>query len=345
MKRSLFAGLSKSALDKRKKITQPPFIPPMLATLTTDYFSSNEWVYEHKFDGERCQAIKKDGAVRLLSRNRRVINNEYPDLVKAFEKQRADNFIVDGEIVATHKGLSDFELLQSRINLKDLEAIEAKTKEVPVSLRIFDLMYASGYDLRKMPLLARKAVLKKLLNYNDILTYTEHKVGDAIAYFKKACQLHWEGLIVKKSDSIYEGIRSPHWLKFKCIMQQELVIGGYTSPKGGRTDLGALLVGYYAKNKKLKFAGKVGTGYSEETLRMLGKKLRAIAAKKCPFSDYDGPQINVHWVRPILVGEFGFAQWTNAGKLRVGRYRGLRNDKSAKDVVKEVPKKFIHIPK
>ena len=266
-----------------------------------------------------------------------MINNEYPELAIAFEKQTADDFIIDGEIVAVYKGISDFELLQSRINLQDLKRIQARTKEIPVAIRIFDVMYAGGYDLRNLPLLDRKKVLQKLIDYNDRITYTEHKSGNGIAYFKKACKLKWEGLIAKKADSIYVGIRSPNWLKFKCIMKQELAIGGYTSPKGSRTDFGALLVGYYEKGK-FKYAGKVGTGYNHEILKMLGKKLRAIEIKKCPFVNYDESTQNVHWVKPQLVAEFQFAQWTNAGKLRVGRYKGLRDDKAAKDVVKEMPK-------
>lgn len=343
--KNLFAGLSAESLKKRKKMNEPSFIPPMLATLTTDYFSSPDWIYEHKFDGERCQVIKKDGKVHLISRNKREINNEYPELAKAFDKQSADDFIVDGEIVATLKGISDFELLQSRINLKDLNRIQAKTAQVPVAIKIFDVMYAGGYDVRDLPLLDRKKILQKLLKYNDLITYTEHKNGNGLAYFKKACKLKWEGLIAKKADGIYEtGRRSPRWLKFKCIMKQELAIGGFTAPKGSRIDFGALLVGYYEKGK-FKYAGKVGTGYTQEILKMLGKKLRALEIKKCPFSNYDESLQGVHWVKPKLVAEFQFAQWTNAGKLRVGRYKGLRDDKAAKDVVKEMPKALPGIPK
>ena len=198
-------------------------------------------------------------------------------------------------------------------------------------------MYVDGYDTRELPLYARKDILKKLLTYNNILEYTEHKVGDGIPFFKQACKLKWEGLIAKRFDSEYVGKRSHDWLKFKCIMKQELVIAGYTSPKGSREYFGALLVGYY-DNGKLIYAGKVGTGYSEEILEFLGKKLQKLEIKTCPFDQYDTSTKDVHWVKPILVAEFQFAQWTNAGKLRVGRYKGLRDDKAAKDVVKEIPK-------
>lgn len=340
MKNSLFSGISVESLKRRKKINQPSFIPMMLATLTNDYFSSNDWIYEHKFDGVRCQVIKKDGKVYMLSRNHNLMNGEYPEIARAFEKQSADDFIVDGEIIATLKGVSDFELLQSRINLQDLQRIQERIKIVPVTIKIFDVMYAGGYDVRDLPLLDRKQVLQNLLKYNDSIAYADHKSGNGLAYFKKACKLKWEGLIAKKADSIYEGRRSTNWLKFKCIMKQELVIGGYTSPRGGRSDFGALLVGYYQKGK-FKYAGKVGTGYSQEILKILGRKLRALEIKKCPYEDYDSSTLNVHWVKPQLVAEFQFAQWTNAGKLRVGRYKGLREDKAAKDVVKEMPKAIV----
>jgi len=338
MKSSLFAGLSQENLDKLKKMQEPTFVQPMLAMLTDDYFSSKEWLYEHKFDGERCLVFKKDGKVYLKSRNKRIMNNEYPELVTAFEQQKADNFVVDGEIVAVGKaGVSDFELLQGRINLKQKEKIESRSKKIHIALRIFDVMYAGGYDTRRLSLEARKKILKKLLKYNKILTYTEHKTGNGLAFFKKACQLGWEGLIAKRIAGEYVGVRSRDWLKFKCIMKQELVIGGYTEPQKSRTYFGALLVGYFNKGK-LRYAGKVGTGYTEDVLAMLGKKLQKIETKQCPFVDYDESLKGVHWVKPVLVAEFQFAQWTNAGRLRVGRYKGLRDDKKAKDVVKETPK-------
>lgn len=335
VKKNISLNLPVALRKHLKKVRQPSFIPPMLATLTKDYFSSPEWLYEHKFDGERCIAFKKNGVVRLMSRNHNLMNNSYPELVTALTKQKADNFVIDGEIVSKNKkGVSDFELLQGRINVR---APGAAKKRIAITYCIFDLMYLHGYDVRKLPLLARKKLLKPLLSYNKILSYTHHVLRNGIPFFKKACKLRWEGLIAKRIDSEYVGKRSRDWLKFKCIMKQELVIGGYTSPEGSRTYFGALLVGYY-KNGKLMYAGKVGTGYSEETLALLGKKLKKLQRSSCPFANYDETLKNVHWVRPTLVAEFQFAQWTNAGRLRVGRYKGLRDDKSARDVVKETPK-------
>jgi DNA ligase D-like protein (predicted ligase) len=330
--------MSDAELKQRKKVAQLASVRPMLATLTDNYFSDKHWLYEHKFDGERCLAFKKKGVVWLTSRNNKNLNDAYPELVRALEKQTADNFIIDGEIVAnTRKSLSDFELLQGRINVREGADVLKKQKQVPIAYCIFDLIYVDGYDIRTMPLYARKNLLKSLLDYNKILVYTTHKVGDGIPYFKKACSLHWEGLIAKKMDGTYVGKRSTDWLKFKCIMKQELIICGYTDPKRSRSYFGALLVGYY-KNKKLIYAGKVGTGFSEETLAMLGKKLQKLEIQKCPFSSYDNPLKGIHWVKPILVAEFEFAQWTKSKRLRVGRYKGMRDDKDAQDVVRETPK-------
>jgi DNA ligase D-like protein (predicted ligase) len=330
-------GILSEYLKKVKKIEQPSFVEPMLATLTKEYFSSKDWIYETKFDGERCIAIKKRGKVSLMSRNHRSINDEYPELVEALLAQKADNFIIDGEIIALNKQrISDFELLQSRINLKALADIKAKVKTIPIYYCIFDLMYVDGYDIRSLPLSVRKQILKKLLTFNKMLTYTTHKIGNGITLFKQACKRHLEGLIVKKIDSTYLDKRSRLWLKFKCGIGQELVIGGYTEPQRSRTDFGALLVGYY-KRGKLQFAGKVGTGFNQTTLTMLGKKLRALEVKSCPFVDYNGPETRtIHWVKPVLVAEFEFAQWTNKGRLRVPRYKGLRADKRAQDVVQEI---------
>lgn len=340
-KNSVFADCSPEDLTKRKKSAQPPFMDPMLATLTDTYFSSDEWIFEHKFDGERCLVFKKNGKVTLKSRNDKIKNRAYPELVAAFEKQAADDFIIDGEIISSDKeGRSDFQQLQQRINLTNESEIKVLETKVTISFCIFDVMYTEGFDVRNLPLTARKSILKKLLNYKDLLVYTPHRTGDGLSFFKEACKLHWEGLIAKKSNSTYVGKRSPNWLKFKCIMKQELVIVGYTEPKGSRTDFGALLVGYYM-NEKLIYAGKVGTGYSEDILQFLGKKLRALEIKSCPLSTYDDTTKGVHWVKPQLVAEFQFANWTKDGMLRVGRYKGLRDDKSAQDVVREKPQALM----
>jgi bifunctional non-homologous end joining protein LigD len=339
-KKSIFQLMHTLDTTKKKKTKEPSLVKPMLATLTKNYFSDKNWLYEHKFDGERCLAFKHNGIVRLMSRNNKTINSEYPELVKAFEQQSADNFIVDGEIVAhTQQGTSGFELLQGRINLHDKANIIKKQKNIRIAYCIFDLLYADMHDTRSIPLYIRKALLKKLFHYNKLLVYTTHKIGNGISFFKKACAQHWEGLIAKRIDSPYVGNRSTDWLKFKCIMKQELIIVGYTDPQKSRNYFGALLVGYY-EHGKLLFAGKVGTGFSQETLKMLSGKLQKLRIEKCPFAHYNTPNPAVHWVKPVLVAEFEFAEWTQSKKLRVGRYKGLRNDKNAKDVVREIPKRI-----
>jgi bifunctional non-homologous end joining protein LigD len=332
----LFAKIPPELLKKLKKIPFPSFIPPMLATLTTNYFSSKDWFYEHKYDGVRCLAFKNKGKIRLLSRNNIEMNDEYPEIVTALQKQKADNFIIDGEIVALEHGISNFQLLQGRMHLQNAELIKAKSKSVQITFCIFDALYVHGYDIRPLALYARKDILKKLLSYNKTLIFSEHKIGDGVAYFKKACRLKWEGIMAKRKESVYVSARSRDWLKFKCVAQQELVIGGFTDPQGSRPYFGALLVGYY-QNDKLMYAGKVGTGFSYQTLTMLGPLLRKLEIKTCPFANFDISPRGIHWVKPVLVGEFQFAQWTKGNKLRVGRFKGLREDKDAKDVVKEVP--------
>lgn len=335
---NLYSGVNCEDLENRIKADQPDFIKPMLATLTKDYFSNENWIYEHKFDGERCLVYKKNGLVTLKTRNNKIINHVYPELVSALVNQKRDNFIIDGEIIAKNdKGVSDFELLQARMNLSNPSKIDLMQQSLEIYYNIFDVIYAESYDLRKLTLCSRKLILNKLLNYNKILVYSEYKEGDGLNFFKHACKEKWEGLIAKKYDSAYFGARSNNWLKFKCVMEQELVIGGYTNPKGLRPFFGALLVGYYDQGK-LMYAGKVGIGFSEYDLKLLDQKLKKITAKSSPFYNYDETIAEVNWVKPVLVGEFKFANWTNKGKLRVGSYKGLRDDKDAKEVVRELAK-------
>ncbi len=338
---NIFNNLPEKFLKKIEKKPQPQVIHPMLATLTKDYFSSKDWLYEHKYDGIRCIAFKKNGKVSLMSRNNNLINQEYPEILEALTKEPADDFIIDGEIVALGaSGISDFQLLQGRINLKQSGLIEEKEKKTTIKYWVFDLLYAAGYDTKKLPLIYRKKILKKIFKWNKKLAYSEHKIGDGVKFFHEACKLHWEGIMAKRADSEYVEYRANSWLKFKCSLGQELVIGGYTEPQGARENFGALLVGYYNKNKFI-YAGKVGTGFNQGMLKFLGNKLKRLTIKKCPFDQIDIATKNIYWVKPILVAEFQFAQWTNSGKLRVGRFKGLRDDKEAKSVIRESPKSVI----
>jgi len=314
-----------------KKKAMPNWTSPMLATLTHEYFSDPNWIYERKLDGERCLVRRENGKVTLLSRNEKTLNDTYPELEEAFEKLEGD-FIMDGEIVAFEGDVTSFSRLQKRMQKKDRE--EAKASNVAVYCYLFDLIYADGYQLTDVPLRERKALLKKRYNFEDPLCYTAHRNEEGEAYHKQACEKGWEGIIAKDARSIYCKSRTKNWLKFKCVHQQEFVIVGYTEPHGDRIGFGALLIGYY-EDDELHYAGQVGTGYDDELLEDLGEKLSRIERDDPPVVDEDIPSKEVHWVKPEFVGEVGFTEWTNKCRLRHPRFLGLRDDKSPKEVVRE----------
>lgn len=336
MKKDILSILPSEIAKKARAMRQPAWIPPMLATLTKDYFSDPNWIYETKFDGIRIITYRNGSKIRLMSRNKQLLNSNYPDLVKALLKQKCNSFIIDGEVVALKNKKSDFEKLQSR--MKNSNPTQEEIKKTPLYYYIFDVMYVDGYEIIKLPLLARKKLMKKNFSFKDPLRYSEHIVENGLPFFKEACKKGLEGIMAKNAEAPYQTKRSRDWLKFKCVAEQELVIGGYTDPQGSRSNFGALLVGYY-HNNKLYYAGKVGTGFDENTLQELGKKLKKIEQTKCPFTHDDSlPKTKVHWVKPQLVAQIGFEEWTKGNKLRQPRYMGLRMDKKAKAVAQEVAK-------
>jgi bifunctional non-homologous end joining protein LigD len=304
----------------------------MLATLTDERFSDPDWIFERKLDGERVLVFRKHKRVRLLSRNKKLLNNTYPELVDAYKKQPNDSFIVDGELVAFQGRITSFSRLQGRMKITDPK--EARNSGIAIYHYLFDLLFFDGYDTTHLPLRHRKALLRKALKFHGPLRFTAHRAEKGEKFYREACKAGLEGLIAKNAGSEYVHTRSSDWLKFKCVNEQEFVIGGYTDPQGLRVGFGALLVGYY-KGKQLKYAGMVGTGYEDKLLRDLGKKLREIEKDDPPFSKDSLPKKNVHWVKPRLVGQVGFTEWTGDGKLRHSRFKGLRCDKKPKDVVRE----------
>ena len=313
----------------------PDWIDPELATLTRDRFDSPDWMFERKLDGERCITYRDRSGLRLMTRNQKVVTSTYPELEAALSAQSASEFIIDGEVVTFAGGQTRFAQLQQRLGV--VHPTEDLLESAPVKYFIFDVMYADGQDLRQRPLTERKQVLQGLLAYRDALRFTEHRTGDGKGYFVEACRLGWEGLIAKLADAPYRSGRTKDWLKFKCESGQEFVIGGFTDPQGTRIGLGALLLGYYDQNGKLIYAGKVGTGFDEPTLRRLHDELTAIGQARPPFDEGDLPRHGVHWTRPELVAEVGFSEWTTAGQLRHPRFQGLRRDKSPHEVIREVP--------
>jgi bifunctional non-homologous end joining protein LigD len=304
----------------------------MKAALSDEPFSSPDWVFERKLDGERCGAVRRAGRVTLLSRTGRVMDASYPELVDALSVKGPD-LLIDGEIVAFKRGQTSFERLQQRMQIRDVE--RARQSPVAVYYYIFDLLELAGEDVRPLPLLDRKARLRHAVTFRGHLRYTTYRRGEGEAAFRSACRRGWEGVIAKRAASPYAAARSRDWLKLKCAHGQELVIGGWTAPKGSRERLGALLVGYY-QDAKLRYAGKVGTGFDRQTLHRLGDELERRERPASPFEAGDPPR-NARWAEPELVAEIGFAEWTRDGKLRQPRYQGLRDDKPAREVVREVP--------
>ena len=305
---------------------------PMKAVLSDEPFSDPAWVFERKLDGERCGALRRSGVVHLLSRTGRHLDQTYPELVDALSLDGPD-LLVDGEIVAFARGQTSFGRLQQRMGIANAE--RARQSPVAVYYYLFDILELDGRDVRGLPLLERKALLRRAVEFRGHLRYTSYRRGSGETAFRSACQRGWEGVIAKRVDSPYSPTRSRDWLKLKCAHGQELVVGGWTAPKGSRQHLGALLVGYYEKGR-LRYAGKVGTGFDQPTLERLGRKLAGLRRDDSPFDAGDPPR-SAHWVEPELVAEIGFAEWTRDGKLRQPRYQGLRDDKPAREVVREVP--------
>ena len=325
-----FRSLSAELRGRLRKAEHPSWVQPMLATLTDEPFSDEAWIYERKLDGVRCLAFRDGGRVRLLSRNRKPQNPTYPELVEAIGAQEPR------DIVAFQKGLTSFSRLQQRMKIADPE--RARRTGVAVHYYLFDLVHLDGRDTTGLPLRERKTLLRRALRFRDPLRFSAHRNAEGVDYLEEACRKGWEGLIAKRADSTYVHGRSKDWLKFKCVARQEMVVGGWTDPQGGRLGLGALLVGTY-EDGKLRYAGKVGTGFDDETLRELADRLATIELESPPFADPNGlPRKGVHWASPRLVAEVGFTEWTRDGKLRHPRFLGLRTDKAPKDVVRERPR-------
>jgi DNA ligase D-like protein (predicted ligase) len=321
---SLLDGLTDTERELLKAAPAPQRAAAMKAVLTDERFSDPAWIYERKLDGIRCVAIRDGARVRLLSRNDLSMNGRYPEIAETLEAESCRRFAIDGEIVAFDGAATSFARLAQR-----------KQHYVPVFFYVFDLLWLEGHDVRALPLRARKRLLRAALKFGDGVRLTPHRNRDGEVFFKEACRKGWEGLIAKRADSRYSETRSRDWLKFKCEHGQELVIGGYTAPRGSRVEFGALLVGYY-EGAQLRYAGKVGTGFDVPTLRELGAKLRELRRSEPPFAD--AAQISdrtVTWVEPRLVAQVGLAEWTGHGRLRHPRFLGLRDDKPAREVVRE----------
>jgi ATP-dependent DNA ligase len=286
--------------------TFPDWVVPMAATLTQERFTGPEWLFERKLDGIRLLAFKNGPDVRLYSRNR--LRQQITSVEQAIASLPVHDVILDGE-----------------------GAWDSGSK---VAYHVFDIMWIDGRDVTSLPLDERRALLTTL-PLRPPLGRVE--ALDDPRPWERACADGWEGVIAKRRDSHYEHRRSPHWLKMKCEAAQELVVGGFTDPQGGRVGLGALLVGYFER-EDFVFAGRVGTGFDTKLLLDLRRRLDAIEIPKAPFTRAVGlPRLRAHWVRPEIVVQVGFIEWTVHGKLRHPRLLGVRADKSAREVTRETP--------
>lgn len=313
---------------------RPQWREPTLATLTDARFSDPAWIFERKLDGVRVIVVRAGDDVTLWSRNHKPMNAAYPELVEAFAAQDAQRFVADGEIVAFEGDTTSFARLQGRINITD--PVRARRTGIAVYCYLFDILVLGDADLSRLPLRARKEVLRQAVTFDDPLRFSAHRNTDGEAFYAEACTRGWEGLIAKRANSTYTAGRSRDWLKLKCGQRQEFVVGGFTEPRGTRVGFGALLIGYYEEGD-LRYAGKVGTGYDTATLRQLRARLDQIEQGDPPFTGrvHVAGERGVHWTRPELVAEVAFSEWTGDGRLRHPRFEGLRTDKAATDVVRE----------
>lgn len=320
---------------KKKAQKIPEFISPMLATLIEAPFDDEDWLFEVKWDGYRALSFIKEKNVEIKSRNNLSFNDKFPSIVKDLKKI-GGQVILDGEVVVLDEvGKSNFQLMQNYNT----------NTEGALCYYVFDILYKDGKDLRELPLIERKEILKKLLNQVtlEFVRYGDHIVKQGKAFFNEASKSKLEGIIGKKIVSTYQNKRSKDWVKIKTSMRQEVVIGGFTAPRGSRKKFGALLVGIYNDKKRLDYVGHVGGGFSESLLDDIFRQLEPIIQKNSPFHAEIKPNAPVTWVKPKLVCEVVFSEWTKDNIMRHPVFQGLRIDKPAKEIIKEVPEELAQL--
>ena len=311
----------------------PAKLAPVLATLVDKPpLRPDDWLFEIKFDGYRILTRVDANGVRLITRNGNDWTSRMPHLARAIEGMKLRPGWLDGEIVVLgDHGLTDFNALQNAFD-------SARTQRIVYFL--FDIPFYDGFDVRGAPVTARRALLQSLLAKPPApIRFSETFDAPPQDILASACELGMEGVIGKRKASGYSSRRSPDWIKLKCSLRQEFVIGGYTDPQGARTGFGGLLVGYYDQAGDLIYAGKVGTGFNEQMLRDLFKRMQALAIDRRPFKDATEHDQRSHWVEPKLVAEVVFTEWTPDGHIRHPSFKGLRTDKPAKAIVRERPVK------
>jgi bifunctional non-homologous end joining protein LigD len=331
------------AAARGKASRAPTVLAPMYATIGREVPGDGEWSFEPKYDGVRVLAFAEGSRVRLVTRNGKEKTAQFPEVVEALHALAAASgapFVLDGEIVALRGGEPGrFQLLQSRMHLKDPRSIELQRESAPAALIAFDVLRDGGDWLLDLPWSERRATLERRLEAADGRSLRPSEVlrGSGERALERARTRGWEGVIAKRESSVYRpGKRSEEWLKLQVEFRQELVIGGWTEPQRSRPFIGSLLVGYY-EGEDLVFAGGVGTGFGRETLERLLSRLVALERSTPPFRDPPRTRTPAHWARPELVAEIRFAEWTADRRLRSPVFVGLRDDKPASEVDREAP--------
>jgi bifunctional non-homologous end joining protein LigD len=314
----------------------------MLAASIDEPFDAPDWLFEIKWDGYRAITFIESGKVRLLSRNQNDLTPRYPELKNLPKFVKARTAILDGEVVALDdQGRASFSLMQQRTGFRPGGRRGATNADVPVLYYAFDLLYLDGYDLRKLPLEERKKKLLSIIVTGDSLRYSDHYPEQGKALFEIAREKGLEGILAKQRDSIYQERRSSEWLKIKIRHRMECVIGGYTLPEGSRAHFGSIVLGLYDKQGRLIHVGQAGSGFTEKSLAEIWKVLKKLETKQNPFYGEVEALRKVMWVKPELVAEIEYAEWTDgttgggAPKLRAPVFLGLRDDKNPKECLLE----------
>jgi bifunctional non-homologous end joining protein LigD len=332
-----------SAILGARKAEMPRAIYPMLATLVDGPFTDDEWLFEIKWDGYRAVAFIERGKVRLVSRNQNEFTPEFPELQALAASVNAKQAVLDGEIVALDEhGRPSFSLMQQRSGLTIGPKRRGRDRSVPIVYYAFDVLYADGYDLMRVDLEKRKEILASLLRPTELIRYSEHFIGQGEQLYRAAQEQNLEGIVAKKRNSCYIQKRSREWLKMKVTMRQECVIAGYTDPKGSREHFGSIVLGLYDEKGRLVPVGQAGSGFTQATHEAMWKRLKPLEQAKSPFAFKPESSRRLHYLRPELVAEIKFTEWTHEGqsgavKMRAPVFQGLREDKDPRDCRFEMP--------
>ncbi len=317
----------------------------MLATLVDEPFDDDDWLFEIKWDGYRAVAFIQEGGARLVSRNQNELTHQYPELADLGDYIKARTAIVDGEVVALdEQGRPSFSLMQQRTGLgRGGHRVGPQRNDVPIVYYAFDLLYLDGFDLTRVDLEQRKELLAGILAESELVRYSDHWPGRGKMLYEAAKERGLEGIVAKRRRSCYLQKRSREWLKMKVTQRQECVIGGYTDPKGSREHFGSIILGLYDDNARLIHVGQAGSGFNEQTHAEMWKRLEKLETNRSPFYGSVESNRRTHWVKPELVAEIKFTEWTHETdiggvKMRAPVFEGLRFDKAPRECVLERPR-------